>query len=208
MAAYVTQDDSLYSFLTVQETLILSSQFYLPSAMSNKDKGAFVTDVINALGLAKVVDTIIGKMRLTYSPRPSSPRLTQVLPFSCVHCVCLPGDDRIRGVSGGERKRVSIGVELISNPSLLFLDEPTSGLDSFQAMSVMGAMRGLARARRTVICAIHQPRSSIFDMLDFLVLVSEGRTIYAGNELPPIGGKRKAVASTLLLFVESDRRLW
>lgn len=90
------------------------------------------------------------------------------------------GDERARGVSGGERKRVAIGVELISNPSVLFLDEPTSGmlkrlndalpvsedffhyclgLDSFQALSVMGSMQKLAKSGRTVVASIHQPRS-------------------------------------------------
>jgi ABC-type multidrug transport system ATPase subunit len=71
------------------------------------------------------------------------------------------GDERRRGVSGGERKRCNIGVELIKSPSCLFLDEPTSGLDSFQAQSVMGAMRTLSANGRTVVASIHQPSSSV-----------------------------------------------
>lgn len=90
------------------------------------------------------------------------------------------GDERARGVSGGERKRVSIGVELISNPAVLLLDEPTSGLDAHQANAVMAALKKLAQAKRTIVAVIHQPRSSIFAMLDVLVLISEGRTIYLG----------------------------
>jgi ATP-binding cassette subfamily G (WHITE) protein 2 len=54
------------------------------------------------------------------------------------------GNEKVRGVSGGERKRVSIATQLISDPSILFLDEPTSGLDGFQAQSVMEAMKNLS----------------------------------------------------------------
>ncbi|GMI03669.1 hypothetical protein TrVE_jg3568 [Triparma verrucosa] len=90
-------------------------------------------------------------------------------------------DAKTRGVSGGERKRCNIGVELIKNPSCLFLDEPTSGLDSFQAQSVMGALKTLASNGRTVVASIHQPRSSIYAMFDQLLLLSEGKLIYTGN---------------------------
>ncbi|PSC71035.1 ABC ATP-binding isoform 2 [Micractinium conductrix] len=86
-----------------------------------------------------------------------------------------------RGVSGGERKRVNIGVELLSNPSLIFLDEPTSGLDAFQAQNVMEALWTLAGNGRTVVTTIHQPRSSIFQMFDQLLLLSEGRIMYSGE---------------------------
>jgi ATP-binding cassette subfamily G (WHITE) protein 1 len=58
-------------------------------------------------------------------------------------------------VSGGERKRTSIGVELITDPSLIFLDEPTTGLDSFTAMSVVETMRDLALSGRTIVSTIH-----------------------------------------------------
>jgi len=61
------------------------------------------------------------------------------------------GGDLIKGVSGGERKRTSIGVELISNPSLIFLDEPTTGLDSYTATSLMKILRNLANSGRTVV---------------------------------------------------------
>jgi hypothetical protein len=85
-----------------------------------------------------------------------------------------------RGVSGGERKRANIGVELISDPAVLFLDEPTSGLDSFQAQSVMEAMKSMVSNGRLVISIIHQPRSSIYAMFDQMLIISEGRTIFYG----------------------------
>ena len=65
------------------------------------------------------------------------------------------GGPLVKGVSGGERKRTSIGVELITDPNLIFLDEPTTGLDSFTATSVVETLRGLAMAGRTVISTIH-----------------------------------------------------
>jgi len=92
------------------------------------------------------------------------------------------GDAKHRGVSGGEKKRANIGIELIKNPSALFLDEPTSGLDSFQAQSVMTCMARLAQAAgRTVCASIHQPRSSIFALFDQLYLISEGQCMYSGK---------------------------
>jgi ATP-binding cassette subfamily G (WHITE) protein 2 len=65
------------------------------------------------------------------------------------------GGDLIKGVSGGERKRTSIGVELISNPSLIFLDEPTTGLDSYTATSLMKILKNLANSGRTIVQTIH-----------------------------------------------------
>lgn len=91
------------------------------------------------------------------------------------------GNDKVRGISGGERRRTSIAVQILCDPAVLFLDEPTSGLDAFQSQAVMECMKKLASAGRLVISVIHQPRSSIFDMFDKLLLLSEGRTMYYGN---------------------------
>ena len=91
------------------------------------------------------------------------------------------GNHLVRGISGGERKRLNIGTELVTDPSLIFLDEPTSGLDSFNAQSVMQMLLKLAKNSRTVVTTIHQPRSSIFQMFDSLMLLSEGRCIYFGS---------------------------
>ena len=88
------------------------------------------------------------------------------------------GGPLIKGVSGGERKRTSIGVELITDPQLIFLDEPTTGLDSFTATSVMETLRDLAQTGRTVISTIHQPNSDIFEMFDRLMLLAQGKIIY------------------------------
>ena len=93
----------------------------------------------------------------------------------------LVGDVRRRGISGGERKRLAIGCELLSDPQLLFLDEPTSGLDSFQAQQVVGALKRLAEDGTTVVTSIHQPRGSIYNMFDDLLLLSEGRVVYSGR---------------------------
>ena len=97
-----------------------------------------------------------------------------------------------------ERKRANIGVELVKSPSCIFLDEPTSGLDSFQAQSVMSAMKRLASSGRTVIASIHQPRSSIYQMFDQLLLIAEGRCVYYGDAtsaVPYFGGKGHACPS-------------
>ncbi|GAM25684.1 hypothetical protein SAMD00019534_088590 [Acytostelium subglobosum LB1] len=92
----------------------------------------------------------------------------------------LVGNDKIRGISGGERRRVTIAIELLTGPSLLFLDEPTSGLDASTSLSVIKAIKRLANSGRTIICTIHQPRSNIFDLFDKLLLLAEGSTIYYG----------------------------
>lgn len=84
-------------------------------------------------------------------------------------------------MSGGERKRVNIACELVTDPSLIFLDEPTSGLDSFNAQNVMSTLLNLAKNDRTVVATIHQPRSSIYQMFDKLMLLSEGQTMYFGQ---------------------------
>lgn len=86
-----------------------------------------------------------------------------------------------RGISGGQRRRVSIGMELITDPSILLLDEPTSGLDSKSAASVVEILLKLARDRnRTIICTIHSPSSHIFQMFDDLMLLSRGKLIFCG----------------------------
>jgi len=78
----------------------------------------------------------------------------------------------VKGVSGGERKRTSIGVELITDPNLIFLDEPTTGLDSFTATSVVEVLWEMANQGRTVISTIHQPNSDIFNLFDKLMIMA------------------------------------
>ncbi|KAG2706767.1 hypothetical protein I3760_05G117600 [Carya illinoinensis] len=93
----------------------------------------------------------------------------------------IVGGTLLRGVSGGERKRVSIGQEMVVNPSLLLLDEPTSGLDSTTAQRIVATLRGLARGGRTVITTIHQPSSRLYRMFDKVVVLSDGCPIYSGH---------------------------
>ncbi|KAJ7372887.1 ATP-binding cassette sub- G member 2 [Desmophyllum pertusum] len=90
------------------------------------------------------------------------------------------GNEFIRGISGGERKRTNIGMELIMSPSVLFLDEPTTGLDASTAVSVIRLLQGLGRRGNTVIMSIHQPRYSIFKMFDTISLLSVGEFVYQG----------------------------
>lgn len=94
----------------------------------------------------------------------------------------LVGGQLIRGISGGEKKRTSVGIELISNPSVLFLDEPTTGLDSFIALSITQLIVNIAKKyNRTIIATIHQPSSQIFDCFDRLLLLSQGLTVFVGR---------------------------
>lgn len=83
-------------------------------------------------------------------------------------------------ISGGQRKRVSIGMELAAAPMAIFLDEPTSGLDATAASSMLRTLEAIARLGITIIVIIHQPRAEIFEMFDRLILLGNGQTIYQG----------------------------
>ncbi|XP_073318105.1 ABC transporter G family member 22-like isoform X2 [Primulina huaijiensis] len=91
------------------------------------------------------------------------------------------GGSFVTGVSGGERKRVCIGNEIIINPSLLFLDEPTSGLDSTTALRIVETLNDIAEAGKTVITTIHQPSSRLFLKFDKLILLGKGSLLYFGK---------------------------
>uniref|UniRef100_A0A4W4DSG5 ABC transporter domain-containing protein n=1 Tax=Electrophorus electricus TaxID=8005 RepID=A0A4W4DSG5_ELEEL len=90
------------------------------------------------------------------------------------------GTQLIRGISGGERKRTTIGMEIIIDPSVLFLDEPTTGLDASTANSVLSLLKRMSNHGRTIILSIHQPRYSIYRLFDSLTLLAGGRQVYHG----------------------------
>ncbi|CAH8353155.1 unnamed protein product [Eruca vesicaria subsp. sativa] len=150
ISAYVMQDDLLFPMLTVEETLMFSADFRLPSSLSKKKKQARVQALIDQLGLRNAATTVIG-------------------------------DEGHRGVSGGERRRVSIGIDIIHDPIILFLDEPTSGLDSTSAYMVVKVLQRVAQSGSIVIMSIHQPSYRILGLLDKLLFLSRGNTVYSGS---------------------------
>ena len=91
----------------------------------------------------------------------------------------LIGGTLMKGVSGGERKRTSIGYELIKNPSILMLDEPTSGLDSFTALEIAKILKIEAYRGMTVISTIHCPSSAVLEKFDHLLILADGYTIFS-----------------------------
>ncbi|XP_074567110.1 ABC transporter G family member 9 [Curcuma longa] len=99
----------------------------------------------------------------------------------------IVGSTLVRGVSGGERKRVSIAQEMLVDPSLLMLDEPTSGLDSTIAGMIVSTLWELAGAGKTVVMTIHQPSSRLFYMFHKILLLSDGNPIYFGKGSEAMG---------------------
>ena len=101
------------------------------------------------------------------------------------------GGGSVRGISGGQARRCTVGVELVTQPSVLFLDEPTTGLDAYSSLLLCRSLRALADSGRTVLCTIHQPRPDIFALFDTLVLMSSGEMAYFGERAaigPYLGG--------------------
>lgn len=88
---------------------------------------------------------------------------------------------KVDQLSGGQKKRLSIALELIDNPPIMFLDEPTTGLDSLSSLQCIFALQTLAKSGRTIICTIHQPSAAIYQMFDYIYLVVDGQCMYAGT---------------------------
>ncbi len=171
----VHQDDLLLSNLTVKETIRFAARLKSSKHNSEQEVDKLVDETISRLGLSHVQNSVIGS----------------------------PGGNCSK-ISGGERKRVAVAVELVARPSVLLLDEASSGLDATTAYQLMVTLKELASLGHAIVVAIHQPRTSIFNLFDKLLLLSKGKVVYEGepsearqflescpdvNALPPETGK-------------------
>ncbi|KAJ1882737.1 hypothetical protein H4R99_001147 [Coemansia sp. RSA 1722] len=152
MLAYVEQDDLMFAQMTVRETLTTSAQLRLPDDKYTQEQKT------------ERVDAVMRQLRLTHV-----------------------ADSKIggygeRGVSGGERKRVSIGIELVTDPAILVLDEPSSGLDSSSAEMVVSLTKEMSVQRRLcTLMTIHQPSAEMVAKFDKVIILAQGKLVYMGG---------------------------
>lgn len=152
-AKYVEQEDNLFEVLTVQETLETAAELYVPD--SQGDGGAKER--------RKRVDDAIDRLGL------GSVRNVKV------------GGTFWRGISGGQKRRVAIGCELVGRPDVLLVDEPTSGLDSASALRVMEFLQAVARSGVAVVATVHQPAKRVWELADSVCFLSKGSVVYFGD---------------------------
>jgi len=150
MSAYIQQEDIFIGTLTVKEHLWFQSQLKMDKEIPEDLRLEKIDEVMQEMSLHKCADVLIG----------------------------VPG--RVKGISGGEKKRLAFASEMLTNPPLFFLDEPTSGLDSYMAQNILVTLKGMAAKGRTIICTIHQPSSEVFELFDKLLLMAEGCVAYLG----------------------------
>jgi len=149
--AFVEQEVNFFPHMTVKETLDFQVELKMGSTLKTQAERD------------NLVKELMGQLGLTKSANT------------------IVGNAKIRGLSGGERKRLSIACEMISSPPVIMLDEPTSGLDSYQATQVIETLRKLADQGKTIVSVIHQPSQHAFQLFDDLLLVSEGKLMYFGE---------------------------
>eukprot|EP01071_Lankesteria_metandrocarpae_P005090 Lankesteria_metandrocarpae@DN3853_c0_g1_i1.p1 len=149
-ACFIQQEDMFYGNITVEEHLLYQSRLRI--AFDEEKCATRVAETISLFGLGKSKANKIGNI--------------------------LQGTKK--GISGGEKKRLSVASELLSGPALIFADEPTSGLDSFMAESIVDVLETLANKGKTVVATIHQPSYDVFEKFTKVLLLSEGHIVYFG----------------------------
>lgn len=173
LVGYVQQFDAHVPLLTVEETLLFHAHLRLSPRQEHRTQAQFDVFVRDR------VQEVLSLLRLQ----------------SCAHVYV--GDRDMKGISGGEQRRLSVGIQLLSDPAICLLDEPTTGLDAFTARSVVHVLRDVARGHtsshsasvsvqgrdrmRIVIASLHQPRYDIFACVDDVILLSRGRVLWAGD---------------------------
>ncbi|XP_046741059.1 ABC multidrug transporter H-like [Diprion similis] len=150
-SAYVQQNDLFIGTLTVKEHLIFQALVRMDRHIPYRQRMQRVEEVIAELALTKCTNTVIG----------------------------VPG--RVKGISGGEMKRLSLASEYLTDPPLMFCDEPTSGLDSFMAHQVVTVLKNLTARGKTIVATLHQPSSELFALFDRILLMAEGRVAFMGS---------------------------
>eukprot|EP00164_Ancoracysta_twista_P000118 GFYU01000172.1.p1 GENE.GFYU01000172.1~~GFYU01000172.1.p1 ORF type:complete len:677 (+),score=259.76 GFYU01000172.1:101-2131(+) len=169
---------------TLNGQILLNGEKVAQSQIKGMSGFVFQDDEILGTMTVKEALTMSAKLRLP-KDTPLSEKMARVediiATLQLEHCVdTIVGNTMIKGISGGERKRLAIGMEMITNPDILYLDEPTSGLDTYTAASVVSTLKELALAGRTIIATIHQPSSEIFHSFDNLILMGHGEVLYHG----------------------------
>eukprot|EP00922_Rhytidocystis_sp_ex-Travisia-forbesii_P053447 GHVS01079245.1.p1 GENE.GHVS01079245.1~~GHVS01079245.1.p1 ORF type:complete len:725 (+),score=74.38 GHVS01079245.1:117-2291(+) len=156
-SCFIQQEDIFFGFITVREHLRFQAKLRTPRS-AEVDLDEVVDRLMDLFGLQKIADSPIGNIQMGAR----------------------------RGISGGEKKRLSVSTELLTNPSVIFADEPTSGLDAFMAEAVVSTLQKLAAAGRTIISTIHQPSTEVFEKFSKLLLLAEGRVVYFGDRVGAI----------------------
>ncbi|KAJ1510913.1 hypothetical protein HMI56_006043 [Coelomomyces lativittatus] len=151
LMGFVDQEDVLLPWLTVLESLWFVADTRLPESLKLDEKKRIIEEVMETLNISHIQHSKIG------------------------------GAKAFRGISGGERRRVSVAMELITSPAILFLDEPTTGLDSHNAYKLMKCLADLSHQHhKTIVCTIHQPRHDVYALCDQIMLMSQGIILYQG----------------------------
>ncbi|GER40781.1 ABC transporter G family member [Striga asiatica] len=169
--------------------IVMTGNILLNGKKRRMDYGvvAYVTQEDVLLGTLTVRETLTFSAKLRLPSSMSKDEVKGVVEGTIMEMGLQDCADRqignwqMRGISGGEKKRLSIALEILIRPRLLFLDEPTSGLDSAAAFFVIQSIKNLARDGRTVISSVHQPSSEVFALFDDLYLLSGGETVYFGE---------------------------
>ncbi|XP_057956183.1 ABC transporter G family member 15-like [Malania oleifera] len=168
---------------------IMTGKVLLNGRKRRLDYGAvaYVTQEDILLGTLTIRETIAYSAKLRLPTNLSKEEVNEIVEGTIMEmglqgCADrLIGNWHLRGISGGEKKRLSIGLEILTRPRLLFLDEPTSGLDSASAFFVIQTLKNVACDGRTIISSVHQPSSEVFALFDDLFLLSGGEAVYFGE---------------------------
>lgn len=185
--AMLQQNDAFFSMLTPRETIDLAALLQL-HLHTDAERSAIVNRILESLGLKADQHRTIGDRSIgaTSGGTTAAAAATTVpfsLPFAPASSSVVPKDSGGGGLSGGERRRLSVGLELVTAPKVLLADEATTGLDSTQAEKVVTLIKQLSTERNIPsICTLHQPRASIWRKLDMVILLAPGgKCCYIGN---------------------------